>query len=329
MATLFDAYLMVDWSASSRPKHGKDSIWYCLRERKDKGSSVREDICLLANPLTRQQAITEIESILAGLAAVRRRVLVGFDFPFGYPRGLCEALGLEAERGQMWRAIWREWTRIVGDEPDNRNSRFGAAAALNERLPPPPGPFWGQPTGCPVVGVSSKKPVWNKLAERRLVETLVPTTQPVWKLAGVGSVGSQALLGIPRLEHLRSHPGLAAMSRVWPFEWEAQTKKALLKHQLLVLYVEIYPSLISGRQGCEIDASARLAAGAVTDPPVVLAEGKNIKDAAQMYAAARFFRTADKNGELEALLDQPLKLPEEQRRAVIEEEGWILGVGGT
>ena len=26
----FDAYLMVDWSASSRPVTGKDSVWYCL-----------------------------------------------------------------------------------------------------------------------------------------------------------------------------------------------------------------------------------------------------------------------------------------------------------
>ena len=26
----FDAYLMVDWSASSRPVTGADSIWYCL-----------------------------------------------------------------------------------------------------------------------------------------------------------------------------------------------------------------------------------------------------------------------------------------------------------
>ncbi|MGA2716845.1 MAG: hypothetical protein ABSG41_27465 [Bryobacteraceae bacterium] len=26
----FDEYLIVDWSANSCPKRGKDSIWYCL-----------------------------------------------------------------------------------------------------------------------------------------------------------------------------------------------------------------------------------------------------------------------------------------------------------
>ena len=28
--TLFDAYLMVDWSAEARPKLGRDSIWLAL-----------------------------------------------------------------------------------------------------------------------------------------------------------------------------------------------------------------------------------------------------------------------------------------------------------
>jgi hypothetical protein len=33
----FDAYLMVDWSASSRPVTGTDSIWYCLMVRTGDG----------------------------------------------------------------------------------------------------------------------------------------------------------------------------------------------------------------------------------------------------------------------------------------------------
>ena len=36
----FDAYLMVDWSASSRPVTGADSIWYCLVVRTGDSSSV-------------------------------------------------------------------------------------------------------------------------------------------------------------------------------------------------------------------------------------------------------------------------------------------------
>lgn len=42
--------------------------------------------------------------------------------------------------------------------------------------------------------------------------------QEVWKLYGAGSVGSQALVGIPVVRRLRYDPRFHAFSRVWPFE---------------------------------------------------------------------------------------------------------------
>jgi hypothetical protein len=42
--------------------------------------------------------------------------------------------------------------------------------------------------------------------------------QPIWKLFGNGSVGGQALLGIPRLSALRNDEVLEPVFRVWPFE---------------------------------------------------------------------------------------------------------------
>ncbi|MCE3289702.1 MAG: cobalamin biosynthesis protein CbiG, partial [Caulobacter sp.] len=33
MARLFDAFVMVDWSASSTPKTGRDSIWIGVNKR--------------------------------------------------------------------------------------------------------------------------------------------------------------------------------------------------------------------------------------------------------------------------------------------------------
>ena len=86
----FDAYLMVDWSASSRPVTGSDSVWYCLVVRTGDDVSVVE----LENPPTRRQALTEIKDILRGLACREQMVLVGFDFPYGYPAGFADALGL-------------------------------------------------------------------------------------------------------------------------------------------------------------------------------------------------------------------------------------------
>jgi precorrin-8X/cobalt-precorrin-8 methylmutase len=75
----FDAYLMVDWSASSRPVTGKDSVWYCLVIRNGDNVSVAAH----ENPPTRRQAVTEINDILRGLARRAQMVLVGFE-KFGH-----------------------------------------------------------------------------------------------------------------------------------------------------------------------------------------------------------------------------------------------------
>jgi len=71
------------------------------------------------------------------------------------------------------------------------------------------------------------------MTERRRVERRVPRAQPCWKLFTTGSVGSQALLGLPRLARLRRRYGEDLAVR--PFEGRAAP---------LVL-AEIYPSLLS------------------------------------------------------------------------------------
>lgn len=131
----FDAYLMVDWSASSVKKTGPDSIWYCLLVW-EKGRPVCR---ALKNPATRVQARIEIADILVEMAARRLSVLVGFDFAYGYPSGFSPALGL-GDR-QLWRAVWEEIRRRISDHADNCNNRFEVAAALNDKLSGQPFPF--------------------------------------------------------------------------------------------------------------------------------------------------------------------------------------------
>lgn len=91
MSPLFDAYLMVDWSARSEPARGADSIWWALIERRDGAAALlrRE------NPSLRAAAVEQLATMLAALSAEGRRSLVGFDFPFGYPAGFAAALGLD------------------------------------------------------------------------------------------------------------------------------------------------------------------------------------------------------------------------------------------
>lgn len=70
---IFDSYLIVDWSANSTPKTGSDSIWIAC------GSD--ESSIELFNPNTRASAMLIIKQLLS---EVNGKVLVGFDFPFGY-----------------------------------------------------------------------------------------------------------------------------------------------------------------------------------------------------------------------------------------------------
>src|SRR5437762_12862436 len=82
---LFDTYVIVDWSAASQPKTGRDSIWICRL------GADGESFC---NPPTRHAAKGLLADMLAGASARGERVVVGFDFPFGYPAGFAARLGL-------------------------------------------------------------------------------------------------------------------------------------------------------------------------------------------------------------------------------------------
>src|SRR5690348_13277441 len=89
-APLFDAYVMVDWSAAGKPARGKDSIWICY------GRRVHGALGRLAieNIPTRHAARERLVTLFAAERAAGRTVLAGFDFAFGYPDGLAARLGL-------------------------------------------------------------------------------------------------------------------------------------------------------------------------------------------------------------------------------------------
>ena len=138
----------------------------------------------------------------------------------------------------------------------------------------------------------------GELAEKRLTD--VGTMQPIWKLFGNGSVGSQALVGIPRVLTLRDDSALAAVSRVWPFE----TGLCPLNNiEPLIVYGEIYPSLLR------------------VQPSV-----GEVKDAAQVRQTGRQFAELDQAGRLAGLFAGGRSLNATQRQLVEREEGWTLGI---
>lgn len=162
--------------------------------------------------------------------AAGRRVLAGFDFPFAYPKGFADTVVGSHDPLAVWDWLMAE----IADAPDNANNRFDVARRLNS-LFPGIGPFWGCPagTGDAILPDKGTARTNHGLPERRAVEELIKTTQPCWKLFTTGSVGSQALLGIPRLQALRKQFG--ADLTVAPFE---------PPDSALVL-AEVFPSLLS------------------------------------------------------------------------------------
>jgi len=291
---LFDSYLMVDWSARATPsprRASPDAIWHALARRD--GPAIR-----VAPPVyqrSRAAAVAAIAESLAAESDAGRRVLAGFDFPFGYPAGVAARIAGRASALALW-----DWLAdAIEDGPDNANNRFAVAARIN-RLYEGLGPFWGRPAGCVLADLPARgraRHGSDHPPERRLTDRRLPRAQPVWKLYTTGSVGSQVLLGLPALVRLRRDPRLGPRTRVWPFE------TGLARPDAQVVLAEIYPSMLA------------------PDP------AETIRDAGQVRAVVGALAALDAAGDLAALFAGPSDLSAAERRAVATEEAWILGAG--
>ncbi|HMN98826.1 MAG TPA: hypothetical protein PKD59_05385 [Miltoncostaeaceae bacterium] len=290
---LFDAYLMVDWSgrnAPSRRAPSKDAIWVGERSRSRTGETYLR---------TREAATRHVRARLVEHVDAGARVLVGFDFPYGYPRGFAAAIG---GAGGSWRAVWDALGAAVEDDAANRNNRFAVAAMLNARVAGP-GPFWGCPASAegpdltrtlngvfafPVAGIG----------RLRATEAAMSGVQETWKLLGNGSVGSQALVGIPRVRSLRDAPAGAGGGRVGPLE-PGSPRGPVRAAGPAVLHAEIWPGIIP------VPATAP------------------IRDRAQVRLMCDRMAAEDVAGTLGAWFAPALD-PQAAADAVAE-EGWILG----
>jgi hypothetical protein len=292
----FSAYVMVDWSAASVPRLGRDSIWIGIAERR---SGKRARRTALVNLRTRAEAAAWLETGLAALAK-KGRVLAGFDFPFGYPAGTAARLGLN---GIAWRSLWTDLASKIADGADNANNRFDLAEDWNRRICNEAFPFWGNVReeqrihllrrGCRAHGPGD-------LPRRRLADARVSGAHPVWQLAGNGSVGSQALLGIPRVWQIRHAPALVKIAAIWPFETGLADDVGKR-----VILAESYPSLIRAKRLPHLP-----------------------KDAGQVAAMVEAFARADAADDLPGWFRGDPELSAAERAAVEQEEAWILGLNG-
>ena len=278
---LFDRIIIVDWSASSAPS-GKspkaNTIWIGQADR----AGARTDYFS-----TRQAA----EQALMAQVQSGARLLIGFDFPLGFPMGFGKAFLGSDDPCALW-----HWVRDhITDGPDNRNNRFMVAQSVNlafEQSHAQRGPFWGCPRGLNLTGLSATKTsdyAALGFLEKRQCEVLLPKSQPIWKLYTAGSVGSQSLMGLGMIARL-----VAGGAAVWPFERNISQSQVVL--------TEVYPSLI--------DSAVARAVGA-----------GQIKDAAQTQLLAQALNHMMQVHQLAQLFEAAPKTDQ------VHSEGWILAQG--
>ena len=303
MARLFDAYIMVDWSAASKPATGANSIWIGILAR-----DARLKLQFRAvNVETRLKARDFLEEMVGKLTSRGDRVLLGFDFSLGYPAGTAEALGLKLDGRAPWQAMHEHLASKLKDKPDNSNARYAIAAGMNYAISKGPFPFWGAPARDVVSTLGSTKPDFTdaplpeyRLAELHLRDAKLGQPKSVWQLAYSGSVGSQSLTGIPHVHGLRQ---AWPEARIWPFELGTGPLDEENLAGVKVVMAEIYPSLIKPRP-----------------------ESGEVADAAQVRGIAHYYAEMDEKGLLSGAFSTAKGLEPVQNTKIQAEEGWILGI---
>ena len=304
-APLFDLVVVVDWSANSTAKTGRDSIWIAAVGTHDLTEFS------LVNPSTRAAAEQHLAQLIGDAAG--SRVLVGCDFSFGYPAGFASAIGHTSDA--PWETIWARLGDELVDDPDNSNNRFAVASRWNASISDGPGPFWGttaaahisptlQRTKAPGFPHPSQHPDRPDLQEFRVVEQVLRASglrpSSSWQLAGAGCVGSQALTGIAMLARLRRRADIAQRLMVWPFETGLSVERIEASPGAVVL-AEVWPSQV------DLDLATH-----------------DVRDAAQVSGLAAWLAALDRRGDLAELFSPAIDTVD--TAVVMGEEGWVLGV---
>ena len=285
---MFDRYVVVDWSANSAPKLGRDSIWIAVHDR--------SGTVTVTNLATRRSAEAFLIDLLDQDSSVA--TLIGVDFSLGYPAGTAAALGLD---GPAWSSTWALLADRICDDDRNANNRFAVAAGLNEQMTSSASPFWGCPPSAANGHLTTTKPLaQGPLAQFRAVEGVLQSQgrRPfsAWQLLGAGAVGSQSLLGIPMLGRLRCR--FEDRFDVWPFTTKL---RAPTIHDGAIVVAEVWPSMF------DISESA-----------------ERVRDAAQVSVTEQWLAATDSTGGLDTRFSPAMPL--DMAAAVIDEEGWVLGV---
>jgi hypothetical protein len=299
LARLFNAYVIVDWTAASKPGTGADQVRIGVLKR-----DVRFRLTFEGQVVaTRAEAEKRLALILDDLKKRGERAFIGLNFPLGFPRGLAEALKLNGDAATFrpWAGMGDYLDKMVKDKADNTNNRFGVGAEINRRTTGGPFPFWGCPPRDALTTLQPKRVHEHgagDLPEFRATDLAVKGGS-IWKLYYAGSIGGHAILGIPMLRRLKKTRSI----KLWPFETGWKTVAEADLDGVEALAAEVRLGLMP---------SATLPGEA--------------KELAPVRGMAERVARLDEAGKLGAALAAPKDAPEAEVAAVEGEEGWILNV---
>jgi hypothetical protein len=220
-----------------------------------------------------------------------------------------------------WRIVWQYLSRHLqddlgtkpGHQPTNRSNRFDVASTINSIVSSPAstGPFWCQFKAGIYTCIPQEQPPQpfacgsGPVAPLRITDRRAKSNTP-FRLFGTGSVGSQVITGIPRLNAIRFDPRFAGCSAVWPFEtgW-APEEGTWLDPAIRIIHAEIYPSVRAP----------------LTDA---------IKDRGQVRAMWHWARALDARNSFihEFVMPPGIESGSAEDDIIRNEEGWILGCSG-
>ncbi len=278
--TMFNGYIMTNWSGASSRVYRTSSIFVVsLIDGKEEVKDFS----------TRARAHDYITCIMDKASKNKKRLLLCFDFAFGYPAKAYDELGCK-----NWEKLWELINTEIDDSDSNKNNRFDVANKLN-LLFAGEGPFWGKPANyTQYKNILTNRPKRfakgsNDPLQFRTIETHIPNAKSVWQLAYNGCVGSKTLMGIPALQKLKEHKEIDCV--IWPFENIDDTDKHVI--------AEIYPAIWDEKKS-QMTIEERLC------------------------RTLKIISCLDKNGTLKNLLQAPHRHP--CKNDIIKKEGWILGV---
>lgn len=301
-ASKIHRFIAIDWSAKSGlspAKPSKDAIWASksrITKAQPKAAYFR----------SRAECIQYVKQEIREAKNAGERVLIGFDFAFGYPAGYLQALGVVGG----WRKLIAHLSGLVQDE-ENENNRFEVADTLNARLGGGQGPLWGHPAGRRFKHLRPKKGSFpyrtqtGQLEEFRLVDLGLRSkgVQPIWKICYTASVGGQTLVGLPYLNRLATDKDVGKHLVIWPFDTGLAADPYASRPGIVAAIVEIWPGIM----------------------PIHQRYKSGIRDEGQVKTISEFMKHSAATGEIRHYFNPPGISAAENLRRITKEEGWIFG----